>query len=495
MGFLRAACSKHDLVWPRPTVLDTAKIARATLLRDEVPNNKLATLARHVGATVQPTHRALDDARATVDVLHYLIGRVGDLGVTTVEELASLSSGVRREQRRKRTLADGLPPGPGVYSFIGPDERVLYVGKSAGVRARVRNYFTAAEKRSRMAEMVRIAERVDVIECATPLEAEVREARLIAEHRPAYNRRSKFPDKQCWIRLTDEPFPRLSVVRMPSADDPDLRRHLGPFPSRTAARVCTDALAEVFSLRTCTDRIPLSGGRTACAAAELGRCPAPCDGSISVADYGSITDRLARTWTHDFSPVEEWFRPAMAALAEAEQFERAARLRHRLTALASAVVRADRYRALAGCSQITAGRWVGGKGWEVHVIRHGRLAGAAVSPPGNDPISTVATVERTSEDVPLPPLPTAAASADEVAALWRWLTSDGVRLISVEGELTSRSRGAARMAHELQEAAKRWQLRHGELGAGSDRKPHHAGTSPRTRHRTPDPRRVSRIAG
>ena len=79
-----------------------------------------------------------------------------------------------------------------------------------------------------MAEMVGIAESVDAIACAHPLEAEVRELRLIAEHKPRYNRRSRFPERVRWLKLTDEPFPRLALVRRVADDG---ATYLGPFGS------------------------------------------------------------------------------------------------------------------------------------------------------------------------------------------------------------------------------------------------------------------------
>ena len=100
------------------------------------------------------------------------------------------------------------------------------------LRKRVRSYFTASETRSRIGEMVRLASSVTGIECATPLEAEVRELRLIAEHKPSYNRRSRFPEKVTFVKLTREPWPRLSLVKRVLDDDAD---YLGPFSSRSAA--------------------------------------------------------------------------------------------------------------------------------------------------------------------------------------------------------------------------------------------------------------------
>ena len=207
IGFLRAACVATSIDWPGFAVVDTAVLARRVLTRDEVPNCKLATLAEHFRASTVPVHRALADARATVDVLHALIGRLGGVGVQSLPELRSFTAQVSDAQRRKRHLADGLPTGPGVYIFRDAQGAALYVGTSRNLRARVRQYFVASETRSRMGEMVGLAERVDPIECAHSLEAQVRELRLIASTKPRYNRRSKFPERSVWLKLTDEVFP------------------------------------------------------------------------------------------------------------------------------------------------------------------------------------------------------------------------------------------------------------------------------------------------
>ena len=104
-----------------------------------------------------PNHRALADAQATVDVLHGLMERVGNLGVHTLTELQGYSSRVPDARRRKRGLADGLPDGPGVYVFEDSQGAALYVGTSRSIRRRVLSYFTAAEQRRRMTEMVGLA--------------------------------------------------------------------------------------------------------------------------------------------------------------------------------------------------------------------------------------------------------------------------------------------------------------------------------------------------
>src|SRR5690349_6472143 len=278
VGFLKAACARHGHPWPQLRVLDTAALARRALTRDEVPNRKLGTLAQFFRATVQPTHRALDDARATVDVLHGLIERLGSYKVHTLGDAIEFAKAVTPAQRRKRHLADDLPHVPGVYVFRAADERPLYVGTSVDIATRVRSYFTASEKRARMSEMIGAATRVEAVECAHSLEAEVRELRLIAAHAPPYNRRSKYPERVVWLKLTTEAYPRLSVVRALAPDD---GAYLGPFSSRRAAELAVAGFHDAVPLRQCTHTLSVRTSTPACALAELDRCPAPCEHRIT----------------------------------------------------------------------------------------------------------------------------------------------------------------------------------------------------------------------
>ena len=101
LSFLKAAATSSEYRWPKFKVIDTAKLARKVLSRDEVINCKLRTLAEFFNTTVSPTHRALDDALATVDVLHALIGRVGSLGITTLEELTNFCNQSSSTRSRK----------------------------------------------------------------------------------------------------------------------------------------------------------------------------------------------------------------------------------------------------------------------------------------------------------------------------------------------------------------------------------------------------------
>ena len=247
VGYLKAACAHFGYAWPKPKVLDTVALARRALTRDEVPNHKLSTLATHF-RTRTPTHRALDDARATVDVLHALFARLGSYGVFTIGDAIEFAKAVTPTQRKKRHLADGLPNVPGVYVFRAEDDRPLYVGTSRHIATRVKSYFTAAEKRRRISEMLHVATRVEAIECAHSLEAEIRELRLIAAHKPPYNRKSKYPERSHWLKLTAEAYPRLSVVHKLTGRD---EVYLGPFSSTNAAALAADAVHQAVPMRPC----------------------------------------------------------------------------------------------------------------------------------------------------------------------------------------------------------------------------------------------------
>jgi DNA polymerase-3 subunit epsilon len=441
VGFLKHFCAAQERPWPTFEVVDTAKLARRVITRDDAPNCKLSSLAKAFGSTTTPNHRALSDARATVDVLHGLMERLGGLGVHTLEELQTFSSRVTSAQRRKRHLADGLPHSPGVYLFKDDRSRVLYVGTSRDLRTRVRTYFTASETRSRMGEMVGLASSVTGIECATPLEAEVRELRLIAEHKPSYNRRSRYPEKVTFIKLTREPWPRLSLVKKVLDDDAD---YLGPFGSRKLAEKCLAALHDTFPVRQCSDRLGLRPSRAACVLAEMGRCLSPCDGTADADTYAAVVRQLRDTLLRRPDDVVEIVNARMAALAAEERFEEAGVHRDRLAAFVRAAARSQRLTSLTRCAEVVAARREDDGRWAVHVVRYGRLAAAGVIPSGADAHTYVAQLRATAETVTPAPGPVPAATAEESERVLRWLESPTIRLIEVDGEWTCPVNGATR---------------------------------------------------
>ncbi|GMA31480.1 DEDD exonuclease domain-containing protein [Litorihabitans aurantiacus] len=429
VGFLRAGFERMGATWPAPPVVDTVALARRVVTRDEAPNHKLGSLARLFAAGVVPDHRALTDARATVDVLHGLLGRLAPLGVTHLEDLVTASDPVPEARRRKVTLADGLPSAPGVYQFLDGAGRILYVGTATDLRTRVRSYFTASEKRRRMTEMVTVAARVHPIVCATPLEASIRELRLIAQHRPPYNRRSRSPSTEPWIRLTDEAFPRASIVRtVPLTQTSGV---LGPFRNRAQAVLALEAIQGTFGLRACTARLPArpAAGASACALADLGRCAAPCIGGTTPQAYAGTVSAFAAFCDGDGTGLLNHAARRIAELSAQQRYEEAARERDRVQALLRGAQRAQRLRT-SRPRELVAARPTPA-GWEVVVARHGRLAASAVTRRAADVLTLVAAMIPTAEDVPEPTTWAGAALVEETELLARWWEQPGVRLIAL----------------------------------------------------------------
>ncbi|KUH83929.1 hypothetical protein AU186_04870 [Mycobacterium sp. GA-1999] len=447
IGFLRAAAERCQITWPRPPVLCTVKLARRVLTRDEAPSVRLSALARLFAATTTPTHRALDDARATVDVLHGLIERVGNQGVHTYTELRSYLPDVTPAQRRNRHLAAALPNRPGVYLFRGPasgaaprSSAVLYVGTAVNLRRRVGQYFNGSDSRTRIKEMASLATAVDHVECAHDLEAGVRELRLLAAHAPPYNRRSKFPHRWWWLVLTDEAFPRFSAVRAPKHD-----MAIGPFRARSDAVDTAALLARFTGVRTCTRKLARTAMHgPACPEREVSPCPAPRD--IGAADYAEAvvcaTDLIEGRDDRAVAAVLAH----ITDLADRGRYETAARLRDHTATAIDVLWRGQRLRALAAVPELVAARPDGAGGWQLAVIRNGQLAAAGNAARGVPPMPVIDAICVGAQAVLPTSAPLGGALVEETALIARWLQQPGVRIVRATSGYCSPVHAAGRWA-------------------------------------------------
>lgn len=450
IGFLKSAAEKLQTSWPRYQVIDTARITRYVVTRDEVRDFKLSTLASFFGANTNPEHRALADARATVDVLHGVIERLGSFGVTTLEDLKGFTNRVTDAQRRKRHFAEGLPSTPGVYLFKDSTGEPLYIGTTRNLKNRVRTYFTAAETRKRIHDMIALADRVEIIQTPTIIEAEIRELRLIAEKRPRFNRRSRFQEKAIWIKLSDEPYPRLTQVRGASSLR-DEHGWSGPFNGRDEAERAIEALHEVFPIRQCKPRITLTSMKHAspCALLDLGKCGAPCVGLQSLDSYLSIASDLKFAMLIDSREMLTKLRERMHTLSIQERFEEAAEVRNRLGAYIRGTARGERIRSLTKVEEIVA-LTRSGKNIELVLIRYGRLAASLLT--SQDRLDEALTAIRlTGEVVPASEKVLPASTHEEVEVLLRYLEQDGIELLEIKGEWARASFGAGYARSQLED--------------------------------------------
>ena len=397
-SFLNVALSRLDYEPLAGPPVCTARLARRIVWPD-VPNVRLATLSRYFRTRETPNHRALADASATAEVLNGLLDMAGRLGILTLGDLHDAVRARGHPNFGKIAMADDLPAAPGVYAFTGRDGRVLYVGKSNDLRSRVKSYFYGDE-RKRIDDM--LAEVTGVRGIHTPLgeaEALVLEARLINRHEPKYNRRGKTWRRGAYLRIdTSEAFPRIKVVGTAKPGGHNV--YLGPFGNSSQARLAKEALEEVVPLRRCTTSMGARTRFAACALADMGRCPAPCDGRIDPERYAELVGTLVSSLSSPGGLLEA-LEARMTKLSSQERFEEAALMRDRLRSLAAALSRdrQDRWLVRAGTLELSAGDRVS------LTISAGSL-------------------ETTSEAASQEPLslPCPRERADELAALRAWLT-------------------------------------------------------------------------
>src|SRR5437763_3653771 len=314
--FLAANLARHGYPAAGNPIVCTVRLARR-LVRDEVPNLQLATLAKALRARTTPCHRALDDARATVDVFHGLLERAGRWGISHLDDLLWFQSARGHPSYDKVRLAENLPRARGVYLFRGARDRVLYVGKATDLRSRVRSYFGGDDRR-RIDGLLREVESIEHIVCATDLEASVVEARLIRLHSPPYNRAQRGRRAQWFLRLSKESFPRLVSSRTEGG--------LGPLSSSGALAV-REALEEAADVRTCTSRITARTHFAACVRGQIGRCPAPCEQTIDPDLYASIVEPVARALDGDPGALLGTLATRIERLPDGARFEDAAATR------------------------------------------------------------------------------------------------------------------------------------------------------------------------
>jgi DNA polymerase-3 subunit epsilon len=417
-SFLNVSLGRLDYDPLPPPPVCTARLARRVVWPD-VANVRLQTLARYFRTRVEPNHRALPDAEACAEVLHGLLDLGGRLGILTLGDLHEAVRARGRPNFGKIRLADHLPHAPGVYLFRGRDGRVLYVGKSKDLRARVKSYFYGDE-RKKIDDLLAETASVDGVACASELEALVVEARLIRDHEPKYNRRGKTWRRYAYLKLDpSEAFPRIKIVHQGKADDGCV--YLGPFGSAHRARLAKEAVEEVVPIRRCTKTMGARTRFASCALADIGRCVAPCDGRVDPERYGELVRRLVSSLTSPGGLLGALDR-RMAQLAEQERYEEAALTRDRLRSLADALTRTRADAWLVGAGSLT------------------------LRDDGGRPIVFVdGALVRGDRAEPFP-LPCPRERADELAAVRGWLRAHPARVEACDRPLAEPVDGGAALA-------------------------------------------------
>jgi excinuclease ABC subunit C len=275
-------------------------------------------------------------------------------------------------EQLQRTLAQ-LPDAPGVYMMIGEDGQILYIGKAVSLRNRVRSYFQdSAAHAYRTVKMVERVVDVRTIVVSNEIESLILEANLIKRHQPPFNVRLRDDKRFPYLKVTNEPFPRIVFTRVVKDDG---ARYFGPYTNAAGLRELIDLVRIVFPLRTC--REPIDGKRKRpCLQYHIKRCLAPCVGYQSEADYDTLIDEVVLFLEGHHDALIARLQTEMTDAAEHYNFEAAARLRDRIIAVRRTIESQKVvWRSRLDMDLIAVARAHGQACMQVFMVRNGKLLG------------------------------------------------------------------------------------------------------------------------
>lgn len=226
-----------------------------------------------------------------------------------------------------------LPNQPGVYIMHSKDNTVIYVGKAKILKNRVRQYFQNNKNHTpKVRAMVEKIEWFEYIICNSELEALVLENNLIKKYRPHYNILLKDDKQYPYIRVTmNESYPRFCVARTIKKDG---ARYFGPYSGMSTVKYTLDTVKKIFKIPTCKKSFPRDIGKDRpCINYQIGKCFAPCSGSVGEAEYREIFERICRFLEGNTGEVIKMLEDKMNEAASNLRFEAAASLRDTIKGL------------------------------------------------------------------------------------------------------------------------------------------------------------------
>jgi len=272
----------------------------------------------------------------------------------------------------ERTLAQ-VPDAPGVYLMLGESERILYIGKAVSLRNRVRSYFQdSAAHTHRTSRMVERVCDVRWIVVNNEIEALILEANLIKRHQPPFNVRLRDDKRYPYLKVTNEPFPRVTFTRVVRDDG---GRYFGPYTNAHGLRELINLVRVVFPLRTCREPIDRKRKRP-CLQYHIKRCLAPCVGYQSEAEYDSLVDEVVLFLEGRQERLLERLHAEMDDAAGRMNYEAAARLRDRIVAVRR-VTEGQKvvWRSRIDMDLVASARAQGQACMQVFLVRGGKLIG------------------------------------------------------------------------------------------------------------------------
>jgi len=230
-----------------------------------------------------------------------------------------------------------VPVSPGIYFFKNKKDQTIYIGKAKSLRKRVQSYFTSTNKKDAKTQvMVRHIVDIDWMVVRSETEALLTEANLIKEHKPRYNVFLKDDKTFPYIKITNERYPRIEIMRMKNLKK-DRHTYFGPYTDTYYLREVLRSIHKIFPLRTCSfdidDESIKKKKHSVCLDYHIKRCEGPCEGLVSYKQYGDMIDSIKMFLKGRSGDVRFQINSMMESASDELRYEDAARYRNQLSAI------------------------------------------------------------------------------------------------------------------------------------------------------------------
>jgi len=233
-------------------------------------------------------------------------------------------------KQRLRTL----PEKPGVYKYFDENGVIIYVGKARNLKKRVNSYFTKQHDNRKTEVLVRKIAHIDFTVVENEWDALLLENSLIKEFQPRYNINLKDDKSYPYIRVTNEPFPKIYAMRNPVRDG---SLYFGPYASPKVMHTVLDLARKLYPTRNCnlqmTPEKIAQGKFSICLEYQIGNCLGPCEGKQSEDDYNNSIQQIKLLLRGNLSEIKKHLRTEMQQAAESLRFEAAQVFKEKLDAL------------------------------------------------------------------------------------------------------------------------------------------------------------------